>query len=187
MLQKFYLRTGAADHALCYAQLDAVLENQDDKLLVVLIGQGGTPPDAALAYIELLKQAPGEVAITSLANLIGADFALWLAASPLRDLRPNAWVFVPERFQQPNVGNDPIMTQTVEAMVSETAYQTCLEIIGEHVELSTILNRQVHPAELRELFLLDCACLDNLPGVKNGPPLPKRPDQGGPLREGGLL
>ena len=187
MLQKFYLRTGAADHALCHAQMDVVLENQSDKLLIVLIGQGGTPPDAALAYIELLKQAHGEVAITSLGNLIGADFALWLAASPLRDLRPNAWVFVPEQFQLPNSGNDPILTQTVEAMVSETAYQTCLEIIGEHVELSTVLNRQVHPAELRELFLLDCARLDNLTSLKNEPPPPNTSGHGGQLREGGLL
>ena len=185
MLHKFYLRTGAADHALCHAQLDVVLENQSDKLLIVLIGQGGTPPDAALAYIELLKQAPGEVAITSLSNLIGADFALWLAASPLRDLRPNAWVFVPEQIQLPNPSNDPLLTQTVEAMVSETAYQTCLEIIGEHVELPAILNRQVHPAELRELFLLDCARLDNLPSLKIGPPPPKPPSPGGQLKEGG--
>ncbi len=185
MLHKFYLRTGTADHALCHAQLDAVLENLNDKLLIVLIGQGGTPPDAALAYIELLKQAPGEVAIMSLGNLIGADFALWLAASPLRDLRPNAWVFVPEQYQPLNVGNDPLMTQTVETMVSEAAYQTCLEIIGEHVELPAILNRQVHPAELRELFLLDCARLDNLPSLKIGPPPPKPPSPGGQLKEGG--
>jgi len=187
MLHKFYLRIGAADHALCHAQLDVVLENQTDKLLIVLIGQGGTPPDAALAYIELLKQAPGEVAITSLSNLIGADFALWLSASPLRDLRPSAWAFVPDHYQLPNVGNEAVGTQTVETMVFETAYQTCLEIIGEHVELSTILNRLVHPAELRDLYLLDCSRLDNLPSLKNEPPPPKPHGHGGQLREGGLL
>ena len=188
MLQKFYLRTGAADLALCHAQLDALLETQPDKILIVLIGQGGTPPDAVLGYLALLNQTRTEVAISSLGNLLGADFALWLGASPLRDLRPSAWVFVPERYLlQPAEGSEATQVQTVEGMVHETAYQACLDLMAEHVDLPSILNRQVRPAELQELYLLDCAHLDSLPALDLGSPPPLPPSPEGPIRKGGLI
>ena len=188
MLQKFYLRTGAADHALAHAQLDAVLESQPDKLLIVLIGQGGTPPDAVLAYLDLIKQASCEVAISSLGNLLGADFALWLGASPLRDLRPSAWVFVPEQYllRAPE-GNETTQVQTVEDLVQATAYQACLDLMAEHVELPSIFNRQVFPAELQELYLLDCSHLEQLPEVEQGPPPPLPPSPEGGIRKGDLI
>lgn len=159
MLQKLCLRTGAADHALQQVQLDAVLERQPDKLLIQLVGPGGTPPDAVLGYIDLLKQAACEVAITAYGNLLGADFALWLAASELRDIRPNAFVFVPEQYQAPATGSEATQVQTVEAMVYETAYQACLNLMSEYVEVAGVLNRRLEPAELQALFLLDCESL----------------------------
>ena len=186
MLQKFCLRTGPADHALLQAQLDQVLERQPEKLLIQLVGPGGTPPDAVLAYIDLLKQTSCAVAITAYGNLLGADFALWLGASQLREIRPTAFVFVPEQYQAPAAGAEPTQVQTLETMVDESAYSTCLGLMAEYVELEGFLNRRVEPAELQALFLLDCGPLDNLPALEAGPPPPSPPSRfEGPTMEGG--
>ena len=171
MLQKFFLRTGAADHAHALAQLDATLERQPERLLIQLVGPGGTPPDAALAYIELLKQAECALAVTAYGNLLGPDFAIWLAASDVRDIRSGAFVFVPDEFHVPGPGTEHVQVRTVEDMVMETCYGACLNLISKHVELEGFLNRQVMPAELRDLYLLDCESLDRLsiPPALDGP------------------
>jgi len=181
MLQKFFLRTGSADHAMALAQLDAALERQPERLLITMVGPGGTPPDAALAYIDLLAQAQCEVAVTAYGNLIGADFAIWLQASEVRDIRPGAFVFVPEQFYVQALGSENVQVGTIEDFVMETCYRTCLDLISEHVELEGILNRRVTPVELAELYLLDCESLETftLP--------PPSPSDDGPARQQNLL
>lgn len=181
MLQKFFLRTGAADHALALAQLDAALERPGDRLLIQMVGPGGTPPDAALAYIDLLGQAEGEVAVTAYGNLIGADFAIWLQASEVRDIRPCAFVLVPEHHQVQAAAGNTTQLLTVEELVAETCYRACLDLIGKHVELAGILNRPLPPSELEDLYLLDCESLNRftLP--------PPSPSGDGPTRQPDLL
>ena len=181
MLQKFFLRTGSADHVLALAQLDAALERQPERLLIQLVGPGGTPPDATLAYIDLLKQAECALAVTSYGNLLGPDFALWLAASEVRDIRSGAFVFVPEQYYVQALGAENVQVRTVEDFVMETCYRTCLDLISEHVELEGILNRRVTPVELAELYLLDCESLETftLP--------PPSPSDDGPARQQNLL
>jgi len=182
MLHKFFLRTGAADHAMALAQLDAALERQPERLLIQLVGPGGTPPDAALAYIDLLAQAQCEVAVTAYGNLIGADFAIWLQASDIRDIRPCAFALVPERHFAPQAdAGGATQVRTVEELVAETCYQACLDLISKHVELAGILNRPLPPTELEELYLLDCESLNRftLP--------PPSPSDDGPARQPNLL
>jgi len=166
---------------MALAQLDAALERQPERLLITMVGPGGTPPDAALAYIDLLAQAQCEVAVTAYGNLIGADFAIWLQASEVRDIRPGAFVFVPEQFYVQALGSENVQVGTIEDFVMETCYRTCLDLISEHVELEGILNRRVTPVELAELYLLDCESLETftLP--------PPSPSDDGPARQQNLL
>ena len=181
MLHKVFLRTGAADHAMALAQLDAALERQPERLLIQMVGPGGTPPDAALAYIDLLAQAQCEVAVTAYGNLIGADFAIWLQASEVRDIRPCAFVLVPEHHLPQPAGGGTAPLPTVEELVAESCYQACLDLISKHVELAGILNRALPPSELEDLYLLDCESLETF----TLPP-PSASDDG-PARQPNLL
>jgi hypothetical protein len=119
-----------------------------------------------------LAQAECAIAVTAYGNLLGPDFAIWLSASEIRDIRPGAFVFVPDQFFVQPQGAEQLQVRTVEDMVMETCYGACLNLISKHVELEGFLNRQVTPAELGELYLLDCESLNRLaspPPAIDGP------------------
>lgn len=137
----------------------------------MIVGSGLMAPDAALTYIDLLGSASCEIVVCSFANLIGATFAVWLAASDTREIRPNAWAYVPrsssisEPSREGNVG-----TLTAEAMFSGPDYDRCLDLIAQHVELATCFERLLRPPELREWNLL---AIDHLAEVATREPSPE--------------
>lgn len=153
-----YLNGDASDHAKRALELEAVLLQCRKHLRVQLISVGsGISAEAALAYIAVLADAPCEVTVASYGNLAGAGaFALWLAAAPVRTIRPNGWVYVPTfaDLADPDRGESrPLLAPSVPA--EEWDYDACLRIIDEHVALDLVLGNRLTARDLRELYLLD--------------------------------
>ncbi|XHR29864.1 MAG: hypothetical protein ACFUZC_04780 [Chthoniobacteraceae bacterium] len=154
MLRKFLLRTGPGDHAAGVVELSAMLANPNDRVLITMTGPGDTPPDAILSYIDAVEGAKAQVAVQAMGPLVGADFALWLAAGPIRDVSPNSsvYLYVPGYFGP----------QTVEGVVWLDAYARCIQIIAKHVDLDSVLGKGIGAGELRDAWLLDCSPLYEL-------------------------
>jgi len=152
VLKKFHIRTGTGDHAARVVELEMLLERPADKVLIVLSGPGDTPPPAVLSYIDAIRSARAQVAVLAMGPLVGADFALWLAAGPVRDIAPNASVYVYNPF--------PCEPRTVEELVLLDSYARCLALMKEHTDLASVLGKGLGAEDLRDMWLLDCSPLD---------------------------
>jgi hypothetical protein len=165
MLPKFVIPLAgtATDHALRIAELDSLLESRPDRLLLILTGSGGLQPDAVMAYLDLLSRAECEIAVVSYGNLYGADFALWLGAGAIREIRPHAWVYIPAPDAEPDDGTMRVSIAEMQRPVTRSwDYQNCLDVISEHVCLDLIFDRRLSADDLRELLLLPSDDLDRL-------------------------
>jgi len=167
----------ATDHALRIGELDSLLESRPERLLLVLTGSGGLQPDAVMAYLDLLSRAECEIVVVSYSSLYGADFALWLGAGPVREIRPSAWVYVPGADSKPD--GEVAGGCAAEMLRPPTRlwdYQSCLDIISEHVALDMVLNRRLSVDDLRELLLLPSDDLDRIlpAGEVDKHPLPEQ-------------
>ena len=128
MLSKFAIPLvgSATDHALRILELDSLLESRPERLLIVLTGSGGLQADAVMAYLDLLSRAECEIAVVSYSNLYGADFALWLAAGAVREIRSRAWVYMPAQIADSgeDVGGTTVMAPG-SAMRLSWDYESC--------------------------------------------------------------
>ena len=173
MLAKYFLTAQghAGEHAAALAQLDLLLESKPERLVVVIVGSGLMASDAALAYIDLLASATSDIAICSYANLIGPTFALWLTASDVREIRPNAWAYVPRNSSIAEASREgSVVTLTAEATFSGPDYAKCLDLIAQHIELETCFERLLRPPELREWNLV---AIDHLAEMAMREPSPE--------------
>jgi len=179
MLSKFAIPLvgSATDHALRILELDSLLESRPERLLLVLTGSGGLQADAVMAYLDLLSRAECEIAIVSYSNLYGADFALWLAAGAVREIRPRAWVYMPAQIADSgeDVGGTTVMAPG-SAMRLSWDYESCLKIVSEHVALDLVLGHRLSSEDLRELLLMPSDDLDRMlmPEVAEGGLLPEQ-------------
>jgi len=148
--------------------LENLILSHPDTLIVKLYGSGGLSADAALTYIDLLDLLPASCSRTvcSYSNLVGAgDFALWLEAGRLRDIRANAVIWVPsspDREARP-AGTHSVAVEEARRAVGEfdvLATKKCIDLISRHVEPESIFDRVLTPADLREWLLIDCHEVD---------------------------
>jgi hypothetical protein len=171
------LVAGSAHHRENLSALDRIVSDSPEKLIIKLLGPGGLAPEAILAYYDILGTLPDrtEIITISYSNLIGADLVLFVLGSP-RDIRPNAWCYV---FSSPSWAFDQTRDDcngvgtAVAHRDHSTAspldwrhlfwdYEKCLELISQHVELNSILDRKLEVDDLKEHLLIDSGIVDAL-------------------------
>jgi len=164
MTTRFYIPLSgtATDHYVRLAELVQVLETGPKRLLLILSGSGSICPDAALSYIDVLQASGIPRAVTCLGNLFGADIALWLLSADLRDIRRNSWIYVPSRLASPeDIAVGDTLVVAPRSISSERDYQRCLDLVSEYVDLAQLLDKQLSPRDLSDLYLLDTDFLEN--------------------------
>ena len=181
---------GTADqHAGGILFLEKIILSRPDRIIVKLLGGGGLHPEAALAFIDLLALLPAECEriACSYTSFAGAgDFALWLKAGDIRDFRPNAMVWVPSlpSFSLADARLGAVLVEdrsTFPDPVFQWAYGRCIELISEYVDPSTVLDRVLTAADLRDWLLIDSHALDEALAKSNAHDHEATPlDPGGP-------
>lgn len=162
---------------LCF--LDRLSADAPARLVLKLTGPGGLSPEAVLTYYDILTTFPQSTQIITISysNLIGVDLLLFLAGSP-RDIRPNAWCYVhnavtwsfDKSFDDSADGGVIVSDHAPSTALPlgmhhySWDYHLCLQLIGQHVDLASILDRRLELADLRELLLVDCRDVDALLG-----------------------
>jgi hypothetical protein len=154
-------------HVKKLAELDEILTSPPSRLLVKLIGPGGMTPETALAYIDLLAalSATCPTAAVAYCDLGVPEFAVFLAAGPLREIRPSARVLVPPVAYE-ETGN--LQFADHDSPFSRGAYRQCLALIERHVALADVVGRLLGPDDLADLLIVASARTDGLLSLASG-------------------
>jgi hypothetical protein len=128
-------------HARQVEALEEILTQRPEAVVIRLFGDGGTPPDLALAYCCIMEEAMDrgtQLILCAYTRLIAADVCIWLV-SPWRFLMRGSSIVVPAVLRPPTL-SAPLLTEaSPEEVLEAIAYRAVLARIEEHCDLTPLL------------------------------------------------
>ncbi len=144
--------------------LERALACRPRVLTLRFIGVHHMNPDPALVIHDLLMQRSPQTRLHTVAHspLLGGGVLLWLAGD-IRSIRPNTYLFLPNRKTGPSRRSLPPWLETETWNIEEPGsevnlfavdYDTLLGLINQYLPVSEMLGKPILPAQLREFGLL---------------------------------